>query len=134
MPVPTLRDANACPDPSGCQWVAVGSSQAKIGFLLFVAESAYEAFLALCSLSPLFNSTPTGLWFLVDAFIVWRFDPFRVTLSLLRIVLILTQKRLIQSRVFYFRMPRFRIRTLNIDDKIVVVSIVSELSCNQCIR
>ena len=53
-------------------------------------------------------------------FIVYRFD--------------FNQKRFIQCRVFYFRMPRFRIRTLDIDDKIVVVSIVSELSCNQCIR
>jgi hypothetical protein len=24
------------------------------------------------------NSTPTGLWFLVDAFLVVNFDPFRV--------------------------------------------------------
>ena len=53
-------------------------------------------------------------------FIVYRFD--------------FNQKRFIQCRVFYFRMPRFRIPTLDIDDKIVVVSIVSELSCNQCIR
>lgn len=70
----------------------------------------------------------------MDAFIVWRFDPFRVTLSLLRIVLILTQKRFIQSRIFYFRMPRFRIFTLDIDVKFVVVSIVIELLGNMCIR
>jgi hypothetical protein len=29
------------------------------------------------------NSTPTGLWFIVVLFFVWRFDPFRVILGLL---------------------------------------------------
>jgi hypothetical protein len=35
---------------------------------------------ALRSLSSLFYSTPTGLWFFVDAFLVVNFDPFRVYL------------------------------------------------------
>ena len=91
-------------------------------------------FFALFLCYSLFYSTPSGLWFLVDAFLVVNFDPFRVSLCLLCIVLILTQKPFIQSRIFYFRMPRFRIRTLDIDVKIVVVSIVIELLCNKCIR
>jgi hypothetical protein len=107
---------------------------AEFGGVRGVAQSFCWCFFALFLCSSLFYSTPSGLWFLVDAFLVVNFDPFRVTLSLLRIVLILTQKRFIQSRIFYFRMPRFRILTLDIDDKIVVVSIVSELLCNQCIR
>ena len=29
------------------------------------------------------NSTPSGLWFNVNAFLVWKFDPFRVISCLL---------------------------------------------------
>ena len=60
---------------------------------------------ALCSLSSLFYSTPTGLWFLVDAFLVVNFDPFRVSLCLLCIVLILTKNVLFNVVYSIFGCP-----------------------------
>lgn len=71
--------------PGGAVLIARSSKEypelRRVVFLPWVFTNIFVwlYFRSLLSLSAL-NSTPSGLWMIVDAFFVWRFDPFRVIL------------------------------------------------------